>query len=64
MVDELKAEARAMIDGNWLFFDERGYLLDKARELDVFKVNITWSYQKNGNNGEVFSFWRDDVDPR
>ncbi|KAL3771341.1 hypothetical protein ACHAWO_005407 [Cyclotella atomus] len=53
-----------MIDGNWLFFDEQGYLLDKARELDVFKVNITWSYQKNGNNGEVISFWRDDCPVR
>jgi hypothetical protein len=65
-VVELNAEARAMIDGDWLFFDERGYLLDKskARESDVFKVNITWRYQKNGNNGEVISFWRDDVDPR
>jgi predicted DCC family thiol-disulfide oxidoreductase YuxK len=57
---------RAMIDGDWLFFDEQGRLLDKnkANIRDIYRVDICWRVQKNGQNGEIISYWRDDIDPR
>ena len=55
-----------MINGDWLCFDREGKLLDKTpgNLQRLYKVNITWRYQKNGRNGETISYWRDDVDPR
>eukprot|EP00956_Cyclotella_meneghiniana_P025971 scaffold55231_cov74-Cyclotella_meneghiniana.AAC.1 len=59
-------ESRAMINGDWLCFDKEGKLLDKTpgNLQRLYKVNITWRYQKNGRNGETISYWRDDVDLR
>ena len=57
---------RAVIDGDILFFDEMGSLLDKipANEKRAFRIDVCWRVQKNGQNNEVISFWRDDIDPR
>ena len=59
-------EARAMINSDWQCFDKDGKLLEKTpgNLPHLYKVNIKWRYQKNGQNGETISYWRDDVDPR
>ena len=57
--------ARAMIDGDFLFFDEEGRLLEKtpANAKRVFKLDVCWRVQKNKQNGEILSYWRDDIKP-
>ena len=63
--DDARRGSRAMVDGDWLFYDERGYLLDKKEAYShrVFRVDICWRVQKNKMNGEIISFWRDDGNP-
>ena len=65
LVDET-TEARAMIDSDWSYYDHKGRLIDKlsSNEHLVYKVDICWRFQKNKQNGEVISFWRDNIDPR
>lgn len=55
-----------MIDGDWLFFDKKGFLLDKTQTNTqrIYRVDICWRVQKNGQNNEIISFWRDDIDER
>lgn len=58
-------EAKALIASDLLFFDSRGHLIEKAAPLraTLYRVDIRWRCQKNGDNGQVISFWRDDVNP-
>jgi hypothetical protein len=58
--------ARAMIDEDFVFFDDQGRLLEKtaANAKRVRRVDVCWRVQKNGQNGEIISYWRDDEDPR
>jgi hypothetical protein len=59
-------DARALIDADMLFFDSQGHLLDKLPTLvspPLFRVDIRWRWQKNGDNGQVISFWRDESNP-
>ena len=64
--DDAERGFRAMIDGDWLFYDQSGRLLDKtpANTHLVYRVDIWWRVQKNANNGEIICFWRDDIDSR
>jgi hypothetical protein len=67
LIDEIHwKEARAMIDGDWLFFDESGRLLEKTPHnlSKIFRLDICWRKQKNGRNGEIISFWKDTINPR
>lgn len=60
-------EARAFIDADWLFYDQSGRLLDKLSPNNatrIHRVDIRWRVQKNANNGEIISFWRDNFTPR
>jgi hypothetical protein len=65
-VSEDNLDARAMIDMDFVFFNINGHLLNKltADINEVYRIDVTWRFQKNGNNGETISFWRDDLDPR
>jgi hypothetical protein len=58
-------EARALIYNDLLFFDHNGHIVDKAsgEPSRLFRVDIKWRWQKNGDNGQVISFWRDDTNP-
>jgi hypothetical protein len=59
-------EARALIDADMLFFDSQGHLLDKHPTWvppSLFRVDIRWRWQKNGDNGQVISFWQDASNP-
>ena len=57
---------KAVIDRDILFFNDKGHLLEKipANERKAFRINVCWRVQKNGQNKEIISFWRDDIDPR
>ena len=59
-------DARAMIDDDWSYYDHTGRLIDKLQSNEhlIYKVDICWRFQKNKQNGEIISFWRDDIDPR
>lgn len=59
-------DSRAMINSDWLFYDQNGHIIDKTNSNSsrVFRVDICWRFQKNKQNGEVISFWRDNVEPR
>ena len=58
-------EARALINRDLHFFDHNGHIVDQASgdPSRLFRVDIKWRWQKNGENGQVISFWRDDKNP-
>ena len=55
-----------MIDADFTFYDDNGKLLQKTsdNEHDISRVDICWRVQKNGQNNEVISVWKDNLDPR
>lgn len=59
-------DPKAMRDGDFLFFDKVGKLLDKTRNNyeKIYRLDVTWRHQKNGQHMEKISFWRDDMDSR
>jgi hypothetical protein len=48
-----------------VFFDDWGRLIEKtaANAKRVRRVDGCWRVQKNGQNGEVITYWRDNEDP-
>ena len=60
------SRAKAMIDEDLLFFDNTGKLLQKipSNEPKIARLDVRWRVQKNAQNNEVISFWRDDIEQK
>ena len=58
-------EALAFRADDILFFDKSGRLLDigRVKFKRAYSASVCWRYQKNKNNGEKISYYRDDSSP-
>ena len=59
--EDAEGEALAFLLADVCAFDKYGRHLDmrKAKLSQVDSMSVKWRYQKNGNNGEVITYYRD-----
>ena len=68
MKQNLDGKPAAFILSDFVFCDKKVRRLKQAKrkmlqEKDVFIVSICWRAQKNGNNGKIKKFARNDANP-
>ena len=58
--------ATALIADDMVFLDKEGRLLDptRGRHQDPFRMDLKWRFQKNGENGQSITYYRDLKKPK